>query len=106
MPLHVRRCMFGIGALSYFLERWVFFFCRIVKTPVGVLWPFDPELTDDRPTRMPLRYTCIVCSGRLTSTTTGPSGDTTGFHQYSPGLSGPVGLPVGEPLVWADGLGI
>src|SRR5205807_4676667 len=38
--LHVSRCMFGIGALSYFLERWVCFFSRIVKTPVGVWWLF------------------------------------------------------------------
>ena|SRR5437667_8422452 len=45
----------------------------------------------------------MVCCGMLTSTTTGPSGETRGFHQYSPGFSGPVGLPVGEPFVWNDG---
>jgi hypothetical protein len=33
----------------------------------------------------------------------GPLGESCGFHQYSPGLSGPVGLPVGVPLVWAEG---
>src|ERR1700704_2359479 len=48
----------------------------------------------------------MVCCGMLTSTTTGPAGERRGFHQYSPGLSGPVGLPVGEPLVWNDGWSI
>ena len=33
MPLHVRRCMFGIGAFSYFLERCVLLLLQIVKTP-------------------------------------------------------------------------
>ena len=77
-----------------------------MKTPVGVSWPFAPVLTEERPTRMPFRYTLAVCSGRLTSTTTGPDGETCGFHQYSPGCSGPVGLPVGVPLVWKDGCAI
>src|SRR5436190_13996205 len=53
--------------------------------------------------RTPLRYTCMVCSGTLTSTTSGPLGESCGFHQYSPGLSGPVGLPVGVPRVCAEG---
>src|SRR4029077_723624 len=53
-----------------------------------------------------MRYTCMVCCGILTSTTTGPVGDSCGFHQYSPGLSVPVGLPVGVPLVWNDGFSI
>ncbi len=48
----------------------------------------------------------MVCSGTLTSTTSGPLGESCGFHQYSPGLSGPVGLPVGVPLVWEEGCGI
>ena len=34
----------------------------------------------------------------------GPCGDTSGCHQYSPGFIGPVGFPVGVPLVWKEGL--
>src|ERR1700757_2895140 len=105
IPVHVSRCMLGIGALLYFFERWVSFFSKIVNTPPGVL-PALPLLMVDRPIRMPLRYTCIVCCGMLTSTTTGPLGESCGFHQYSPGLSVPVGLPVGVPLVWNDGFSI
>ena len=56
------------------------------------------SLTDERPMRMPFRYT-LVCTGRLTSTMTGPLGEIFGFHQYSPGLSWPLGFPVGVPLV-------
>src|SRR4030095_743467 len=103
MPLQVSRCMYGIGALSYFLERCVFFFSRMLNTPPGVEWPFEPVLTVERPIRIPLRYTCMLCCGMLTSTTTGPLGDSCGFHQYSPGLSVPVGLPMGVPLVCAEG---
>jgi hypothetical protein len=36
----------------------------------------------------------------------GPAGEISGCHQYSPGLSVPVGLPVGAPFVWKDGLSI
>jgi hypothetical protein len=36
----------------------------------------------------------------------GPCGEISGCHQYSPGLSGPVGFPVGVPFVWNDGLSI
>ena len=43
MPLHVNRCMFGIGALLYFFERCVCFFSRMVKTPVGRLRPLVPS---------------------------------------------------------------
>jgi len=75
----------------------------MLNTPGGVELPFLPLLTLERPIRMPLRYTYIVCCGRLTSATTGPRGESPGFHQYSPGLSWPVGLPVGAPLVWKDG---
>lgn len=39
----------------------------------------------------------------LTSATTGPTGERSGLHQYSPGLSGPVGFPVGVPCVWPAG---
>ena len=39
----------------------------------------------------------------LTKATTGPRGDKSGFHQYSPGLSGPVRFPVGAPFVCAVG---
>src|SRR5438045_6214197 len=35
----------------------------MLKTPPGVAWPFEPVLTLARPMRMPLRYTCMVCSG-------------------------------------------
>src|SRR5256885_854370 len=106
MPLHVSRCMFGIGASSYVLERWVCFFSRMVKTPVGVSCPFDPELIDERPTRMQLRKTFTFGSENLTSTPPGPAGEIRGFHQYSPGLSGPVDFPVAVPFVWNDGCGI
>src|SRR5947208_50427 len=95
MPVQVSRCMLGMGALLYFFERWVSFFSKIANTPPGVL-PLLPLLIVDRPIRMPLRYTCIVCCGMLTSTTTGPLGESCGFHQYSPGLSVPVGLPIGD----------
>src|SRR6516225_4077295 len=78
----------------------------MLNTPGGVELPFLPLLTLERPTRMPLRYTYIVCCGRLTSATTGPRGESLGSHQYSPGLSVPVGLPVGVPLVWNDGCSI
>ena len=78
----------------------------MLNTPGGVELPLPPLLMLERPMRMPLRYTFIVCCGRLTSTTTGPRGESRDFHQYSPGLSGPVGLPVGEPLVWNDGCSI
>src|ERR1043166_5151364 len=106
MPVHVSRCMLGIGALSYFFERCSCFFSRMLKTPPGVAWPVEPVLTDERPMRMPLRYTCMVCSGMLTSTMSGPLGARCGFHQYSPGVSRPVGLPVGVPLVWKEGFSI
>src|SRR5580765_1809119 len=75
----------------------------MLKTPPGVAWPVEPVLTVERPMRIPLRYTCITCSGTLTNTMSGPLGESCGFHQYSPGFSGPVGLPVGVPLVCADG---
>src|ERR1700726_3072694 len=75
----------------------------MLNTPGGVELPLVPLLMLDRPMRMPLRYTCIDCCGRLTSTTTGPRGESPAFHQYSPGLSAPVGVPVGVPLVWNDG---
>src|ERR1700739_1722943 len=75
----------------------------MLNTPGGVELPFLPLLMLERPMRMPFRYACIVCCGRLTSTTTGPRGESPGFHQYSPGLSGPVALPVGTPLVWKEG---
>src|ERR1700758_5590160 len=78
----------------------------MLNTPGGVELPLVPLLTLERPIRMPLRYTYIVCCGRLTSTTTGPRGESPGFHQYSLGLSVPVGLPVGTPLVWNDGCSI
>src|SRR5436190_17928905 len=106
MPVQVRRCMLGIGALLYFFEWCVCFFSMMVKTPPGVSCPFEPVLTVDRPIRMPLRYTCIVCSGTLTKTIRGPLGEISGLHQYSPGLSAPDGLPVGVPFVWAAGFSI
>jgi hypothetical protein len=76
----------------------------MVKTPLGVPWPFDPVLTVVRPIRMPFRYTCITCSGMLTNATTGPAGESSGRHQYSPGFNSPVGRPVGVPRVWAEGI--
>jgi hypothetical protein len=36
----------------------------------------------------------------------GPAGEISECHQYWPGLSVPVGLPVGVPFVWKDGLSI
>src|SRR5437762_9149328 len=78
----------------------------MLKTPPGVEWLFEPVLTVERPIRTPLRYTCIVCSGMLTRSMSGPWGEISGCHQYSPGLSGPVGFPVGVPFVWNDGFSI
>src|SRR5262252_6916198 len=106
MPLHVSRCMYGIGALLYVLEWCVCCFSKMLNTPPGVAWPLEPVLTVERPIRIPLRYTCIICSGMLTRIMSGPSGEISGCHQYSPGLSVPVGFPVGVPLVWNDGLSI
>ena len=98
-PLHV-----GHGRVVVFFRIILLTSCsRILKTPPGVECPFEPVLTVERPMRMPLRYTCMVCSGTLISTMSGPRGESSGCHQYSPGLSGPVALPVGEPLVWAAG---
>src|SRR3982750_4013477 len=57
----------------------------------------------ERPMRMPFRYSSMVCSGTLTRTMKGPLGESSGCHQYSPGLSVSVGLPVGVPLVWKEG---
>src|SRR6476620_153390 len=75
----------------------------MLKTPPGVAFPFEPVLMLERPMRMPFRYTCMVCWGTLTRTMRGPLGESSGCHQYSPGLSVPVGLPVGVPLVWKEG---
>ena len=71
----------------------------MLKTPPGVEWPFEPVLMVERPMRMPFRYTCMVCSGTLTRTMSGPLGESSGCHQYWPGLSWPLGFPVGVPLV-------
>src|SRR5690348_10630259 len=78
----------------------------MVNTPGGVERPLPPLLMLERPIRTPLRYTCIVCCGRLTRIVTGPPGEISGCHQYSPGFNGPVGLPVGIPLVWKEGRSI
>src|SRR6478736_4671071 len=78
----------------------------MVNTPGGVERPLPPLLMLERPMRMPLRYTCIVCCGRLTRIMTGPLGEISGCHQYSPGFNGPVGFPVGLPLVWNEGRSI
>src|SRR5207248_4982685 len=86
-----------------FLRVVLLLFLKDAEDAPGVAWPFEPVLTLARPMRMPLRYTCMVCSGTLTSTTSGPLGESCSFHQYSPGLSGPVGLPVGVPWVCAEG---
>src|SRR5690349_2803458 len=78
----------------------------MVNTPAGVERPLPPLLMLERPIRTPLRYTCIVCCGRLTRIITGPLGESSGCHQYSPGFKGPVGFPVGVPLVWKEGRSI
>ena len=51
-----------------------------MKTPVGVACPFDPVLTVVLPMRTPLRKTAIFWVGTLMMTTTGPAGETSGFH--------------------------
>ena len=56
----------------------------MLKTPPGVEWPFEPVLTVERPMRMPLRYTCMVCSGTLTSTMSGPLGESCGSTNTRP----------------------
>src|ERR1041385_8577097 len=78
----------------------------MLNTPGGVERPLPPLLMLERPIRTPLRYTCIVCCGRLTRIMTGPLGESSGSHQYSPGFRGPVGFPVGLPLVWNEGRSI
>ncbi len=48
-PSQVRRCMNGIGALSYRLLLCFSDFCRIGKTPTGVSLPSLPVETVDAP---------------------------------------------------------
>src|SRR6059058_2981278 len=116
MPVHVSRCMYvhgdarprqplhvGHGRVLVFLRVVLLLFLKDAEDAARRGVAFEPVLTLARPMRMPLRYTCMVCSGTLTSTTSGPLGESCGFHQYSPGLSGPVGLPVGVPAVCAEG---
>ena len=68
-------------------------------------WPNTPGATALAGT--PCAATTATGSGGSQySTVTGPEGDTIGAHQYSPGESGPLGLPVRVPWVWAEGLPI
>ena len=60
------------------LDSWSTLRWRMVKTPVGVLWPFLPVLTVDRPMRTPFRKTYSCWSGKLMTTTTGPAGEISG----------------------------
>ena len=64
------------------LEWCVTFFSSTVKTPVGVRCPGFPELMVERPMRTPFRNTYKRWSGILTITTTGPAGETSGFHKW------------------------
>ena len=48
----------------------------------------------------------VLRAGYWSDGMSGPLGESCGFHQYSPGLSGPDGLPVGVPWVWKDGRSI
>src|SRR5262245_3293209 len=75
----------------------------MLKTPPGVACPLEPVLAVERRMRMQLRYACLTCSGTLISIISGPAGASCGFHQYSPGCSGPEGFPVGVPFVCAAG---
>ena len=61
-------------------------FWRIVKTPVGVRCPGFPVETGAFPIRIPLRYTDTLCSASDTIMTTGPVGESSGFHSNPPSL--------------------
>ena len=77
----------------------------MLKTPPGVEFPFVPVLTVERPMRMPLRYTCIVCSGTLTSTMSGPFGESCGVPpilarlEHAGGFAGGRAFCVGRRLL-------
>jgi hypothetical protein len=56
MPLSSMFCMNGIGALSYFLDRYIGRFQLIVQKPSGVGWPFLPvEILDTPISESPLK---------------------------------------------------
>ncbi|MGY3661912.1 hypothetical protein ACVJ19_008575 [Bradyrhizobium sp. USDA 376] len=48
MPFQVMRCMFGIQASSYMVERWSLSFSTMAKTPAGVSRPVVPVETGAR----------------------------------------------------------
>ena len=48
MPFQVMRCMFGIQASSYMVERWSLSFSTTAKTPAGVSRPLMPVDTGAR----------------------------------------------------------
>src|SRR6202008_1064068 len=48
MPFHVMRCMFGISASSYMVERWSLSFSTMANTPAGVSRPVVPVDTGAR----------------------------------------------------------
>ena len=54
-PSQVSLSEYGIGALPYVLEVWSLSLLRIVKIPVGVLWPGFPVETFATPISTPLR---------------------------------------------------
>ena len=48
MPFQVMRCMFGIPASSYMVERWSLSFSMTANTPAGVSRPVVPVDTGAR----------------------------------------------------------
>ncbi len=69
------------------LETCSSFFWRMVKTPIGVEYPFLPVETVETPIRLPLRWTWRSCSLIETMIDTGPRGCSSGCQVYWPGFS-------------------
>ena len=69
------------------LETWSSFFWRMVKTPIGVSWPFLPVETVETPISLPRRWTWRSCSLIETMIDTGPRGCSSGCQVNWPGFS-------------------
>ncbi len=61
MPFQVMRCMLGIQASSYMLERWSLRFSRIANTPAGVSRPEVPVDTGARKIQPSASYSVTCC---------------------------------------------
>ena len=81
VPYLSSRCMNGIGALSYLIDRWNFFFSIIGKIPVGVGFLSVPLDTVETATNFSPLYRKASWSLRLTTTRGSPSAETL-RHKY------------------------